>query len=65
VLSQYKIKGSEDDWKAALSGNKSKGVISVKGKEDADKKRKMDIPESDPNAKSFKKKKSKPKVPRN
>lgn len=31
MLSQYKIKGSEDDWKAALSGNKTKGVISVKG----------------------------------
>lgn len=31
TLSQYKIKGSEDDWKSALSGAKQQGIISVKG----------------------------------
>ena len=31
ALSQYKIKGSEDDWKAALAAGKTQGVISVKG----------------------------------
>lgn len=30
-LSQYKIKGTEDDWKAALAAGKSQTVVSVKG----------------------------------
>ena len=31
ALAQYEIKGSEDDWKAALSGGKTPAIISVKG----------------------------------
>ncbi|XP_067937796.1 RNA cytidine acetyltransferase-like [Watersipora subatra] len=64
-LAQYKIKGNEDDWKAALASSRSPNIVSVKGKEDSGMKRKIAIPETDPNAVSHKKKKKKVKVPQN
>lgn len=30
-LSQYKIKGSEEEWKAALEAGKPQSLVSIKG----------------------------------
>ncbi|KAF6037244.1 NAT10 [Bugula neritina] len=65
ILAQYKIKGREEDWNMALSATgRVPNIISVKRTEDNSKKRKITIPDTDPAAVS-KKKKKKPKVPKN
>lgn len=52
-LSQYQIKGSEHEWKSALSGGKKQGLVSIKSA--AEKKRKQE--EKIDETESFKKKK--------
>lgn len=52
-LSQYQIKGSEHEWKSALSGGKKQGLVSIKSA--AEKKRKQE--DKSDETESFKKKK--------